>query len=153
MTNQPDTFSGPPRELGGDCEWYAVDSSGQIGFFTSAGEGDLPELYWPIPTMLGELAETVAQMPEICGHEFVAERRSGDYRSWTDAADKGMYGYDYDLYEKRGYMLMTIPGRPLRIGDAVAAWACVLPRYEGVFGRGSMAISSSSVLKWRPRLR
>lgn len=140
-----------PRELAGDCEWYAVDSAGQIGFFTSAGEEDMPKFYWSIPGIVPDLAKIVSGMPEICGHEFVAERETGlCYRSWTDVAERGLYGYDYDLDEHTGYKLMTVPHRPIRIGDDSASWARGLPRFSGEFGRGSMVIPSAPILQWKP---
>lgn len=138
----------------GDCEWFAVDSIGQIGFFTSAGTRFVPEYYWPNPKLLLDLTEKVRRMPVICGHEFIAEKQAGGrYESWTDVADKGLYGYDYDLYENSGYKLVTIPNRPIRIEDVTASWARDIPLFPGVFGSGSRVISSLLILQWKPDLR
>jgi hypothetical protein len=145
-------MSAPLIELG-DCEWFAMDSAGQIGFFTSAGTRFVPEYYWPLPNSLLDMAEKVRRMPIICGHEFVAERQAGGrYESWTDVADRGLYGYDYDLYEDTGYKLVTVPNRPVRIGDVSASWARGIPVFPGVFGRNSMIIPSSPILQWKPVL-
>jgi hypothetical protein len=138
--------------IDGDCDWFAVDSVGQLALFTSAGAPYVPEFYWPNPKLLRDLVKKAELMPVSCRHEFVGERQAGcDYSSWTHAADRGLYGYDYDLHTDTGYRLITIPGQPVRVGDASAAWARDLPFFNGVFGRDAALIPSSPILKWIPR--
>jgi hypothetical protein len=136
----------------GDCEWFAVDSTGQIGFFTSAGTAFVPEHYWSVPELLLNLAEKAREMPVICEHEFVVERDpEGRYDSWTGVAERGLYGYDYDLHGSCGYVLVTIPNSPVCVVDVSASWARSIPLFPGVFGRSSMVIPSLPILKWKPK--
>ena len=91
------------------------------------------------------------QMPVICEHELIGERKSNyRYKTWTNIADRGIYGYDYDLQKKLGYKLITIPNRPVRVCDASCSWARSLPVFAGVFGKDSMMIPSPPVQKWLP---
>jgi hypothetical protein len=136
----------------GDCDWFAVDSTGQIALFTTAGTEYLPEFYWPTPKLVSELVEAAQRMPVTCSHEFIGEREAGcDYSSWRDAADRGLYGYDYDLDKQSGYKLITVPIQPLRVTDPTAPWAQRLPFFDGVFGKGAMVIPAPPVQKWMPK--
>ncbi len=75
----------------GDCDWFALDSSGQIGCFTSAGSEFVPEYYWSRIELLREVADKMKAMPAICGHKFIGDRHPGScYETWTDAANRGL---------------------------------------------------------------
>lgn len=139
--------------LEGDCEWIAYDSAGQLGFFTSAGSSCVPTYYLDRIELHHDILEAVMNMPETCTFELAVPPVSGlSYESWTSIAEKGVYGYDYDLHDDSGYKLVTMPQRPIKV-DAnpgkIAAFIRDVPFFDGVFGVYAKLIGRQTILQLR----
>jgi hypothetical protein len=130
-----------------DIEWYPLDDSGHIGRFTSGGWGPIPRaVFRDIDTDIA-LAEWFLNLPPRGGHELLL--RYPDVRDYTQAADRGVFVFDYvwdrptakgyrfiawlnrlrrrsiDKPTTDGYRLVAYPTNPLGIEelpDWVRAW-------------------------------
>ena len=141
----------PPQIDLGDCEWLGRDSAGHIGFFTSAGTLFLPEYYFTRLAFLSQVVANMKSLPSICRHTFAGAKHAGcRYADWIEAAERGLYGYDYDLSDDSGYKLLTIPERPIS-ADTAAPWALDIPLFPGVFGPASSLLLPAPILQWQPR--
>lgn len=107
---------------GQEFDWFAVDSAGHIGLFSSAGSGLVPEHV----RGFGEPYEHVATLLEISRLEH----------TWQDAARAGLHAYDCRVH--RGpYRRVGRPEAPLRFENLPEEIRAVvgLARYCGIFGR------------------
>ncbi len=71
---------------GREFDWFAIDSEGNIGLFSTAGEGTIP----------GEVMEAYS------GHDDMSEQLEspnwGSSEVWSDYAALGLYVYDWNLH-------------------------------------------------------
>lgn len=135
-----------------DLDWFAVDSKGQLALFASAGSVSVPELYISGIDLALQIADSVKMLPCIGGHKIVTGQPS-TWRNaaWTDAADRGLFGFDYDVEEDVGYALFTVPTVPVCFDSSEHDWIELLPYYPGVFGSESAVIPGEIVRCWKPR--
>jgi hypothetical protein len=132
---------------GGDADWFAVDSKGNLGHFTSAGCPFIPKFFQAHLDALLRLQRVVANLRDVGGYRFMTKREPGcQYESWTDTARKGLFGYDYDLYHLTGYILLTVPDCPIHVEDLPALLSCDLPVFPGTFDDQLRLISAPEVL-------
>jgi hypothetical protein len=141
-----------PSLLDGDCEWIAIDSTGQLGFFTSAGSLHVPGFYLEHADLHLRILKTVLHMPDVGEAIFAMAKTPGlRYQSWTDVSEKGIYGYDYDLDGDDGYKLITLPAHPVRVdGYELALAAHDIPFFHGVFGFQATTIDRNIISELKP---
>lgn len=75
------------QELEGrEFDWFAIDSEGNIGLFSTAGEGAVP----------------VAVIEAFSEHDNISEQLEspnwGSSEVWSDYAALGLYVYDWNLH-------------------------------------------------------
>ena len=101
---------------------------------------------------MAKAVQEIKRFPVTGGFEFVGDKQAGGrYDSWTNLAERGIYGYDYDLYEDCGYKLLTVPERPIQIIAELIPWVRQIPLFPGEFGRNAVAIESLPIMQWKPR--
>jgi len=86
MSSLRDQFEG--REF----DWFAIDSAGNLGHFSSAGFG-------PVPTcILERFAEADSLPEEILRLPVIGEATShlsGNVTEWMEVARRGLYSFDW----------------------------------------------------------
>ena len=118
----------PEEEADLDLDWFALDSQGHVGHFTTGGCGALPR-----SAAAGEDLEKVRDyfraLPEIGASVLNRDRLSGirlhpfdkaepreSVRYWADSAARGLFAYDY-LEDRRRrprpYWVVARPEVPL----------------------------------------
>ncbi|USD19840.1 hypothetical protein MJO52_12185 [Microbulbifer variabilis] len=70
---------------GREFDWFAIDSEGNIGLFSTAGEGKIP----------GPVMEAYSEHDNIS--EQLESPNWGSSEVWSDYAVLGLYVYDWDL--------------------------------------------------------
>ena len=97
-----------------DVEWYAVDRSGNIAVFLSAGNGNLPEFVCADYDKLDSLATYFDALPK--NTESILHFHSTEKAEQVamDFSDKGLYYFDADL--NRFYTKRSSPKNPLKFG-------------------------------------
>lgn len=89
------------RDLEGrEFDWFAVDSNGNIGMFSTAGEGFIPEAVGP---HIAEHDGLSADLPAP---------NTGSAQVWSDYAALGLYVFDWSL-PGGPYILRGIPASPM----------------------------------------
>lgn len=71
---------------GREFDWYAIDSEGNIGLFSTAGEGTIP----------GTVMDSYSEHDDIS--EQLESPYWGNSEVWSDYATLGLYVYDWDLH-------------------------------------------------------
>ncbi len=96
--------------LGREFDWIATESRGLVGYFSTAGDGPVPEY-----CVLGEgpvenLFEEVMQLPSVCSVTIVdgADRNIAD---WVAVAERGLLAFDWSRSMSR-YNLVALPNEP-----------------------------------------
>ena len=95
-----------------DCIWIAVDQSGMLGAFITAGEGGIPlnAIHSTIINFI-ELEEKILQLPiSSLTHLTISVPSPHDFISITE---RGFFVYDWK--DKNGYELVCIPKTPLNL--------------------------------------
>jgi hypothetical protein len=103
-----------------DLEWYALDEFGAVGMFCSAGRG-------PIPRAVFRHLDTHLALMEYLHNLPVRGQRDQQFESpsmidFAQAADRGIFAFDYEDYMVAGYRLMRNPADPLPL-DTLPRWA------------------------------
>jgi hypothetical protein len=70
---------------GREFDWYAIDSEGNIGLFSTAGEGTIP----------GTVMDAYSEHDDIS--DQLESPNWGNSEVWSDYAKLGLYVYDWDL--------------------------------------------------------
>lgn len=71
---------------GREFDWFAIDSEGNIGLFSTAGEGKVPD----------EVIEAYTEHDKIS--ELLDSPNWGSSEVWSDYAALGFYVYDWSLH-------------------------------------------------------
>ncbi len=71
---------------GREFDWFAIDSEGNIGLFSTAGEGSIPSL----------VVESYAEHDNIS--ELLDSPSWGNSEVWSDYAALGFYVFDWNLH-------------------------------------------------------
>jgi len=113
-----------------DYDWFGVDESGCLGHFTTAGFKLLPKSVSASREDLKRVTDYFRQTePTKERHvvttdleKYVGAFESGDKRKqylsgFTEMADRGLYSFDIDTYERPGlaYFCVAIPLQPLKL--------------------------------------
>ena len=70
---------------GREFDWFAIDSEGNFGLFSTAGEGSIPSL----------VIESYAEHDSVS--ELLDPPNWGSSKVWSDYAALGFYVYDWNL--------------------------------------------------------
>lgn len=71
---------------GREFDWFAIDSEGNIGLFSTAGEGSIPNL----------VIEAYSEHDDIS--ELLESPNWGSSEVWSDYAKLGFYVFDWNLH-------------------------------------------------------
>lgn len=139
MTN---AFSG--REL----DWLARDRDGNIGFFSSAGFGTLPDLVIERVDLFLPCFENVQLLPLRGAARLAEPIADGIIADWCVVAERGLFAYDWQ--HRRGrYELIASPTNPLRVAaidDQWLATAAGLVTLNIVFGTTVVVTNLNEVI-------
>ena len=122
-SNQHEAFSGI------DVDWYAIDSVGHIGYFTSAGISAIPSSIVVISKKLPWLHERFIALPTTFSPEVVIDAALRHRTPHPDMLDgfvayrkeienmgkRGIYCYDAHPDGDLGYLRLVTPTRPLHL--------------------------------------
>jgi hypothetical protein len=123
-----------------DLDWYAIDIDGQVGQFSTAGFGPVPSAVFRSYLAYIDAIEHVKSLPIRCKYTLL--RKYPITASWELAAQRGLFGYDWDSsragwYDSNlPYELVTLPLRPLMVDELpseVADWVSQI-RFPVSFG-------------------
>ena len=127
--------------FGVDLEWYATDSAGFIGYFTTGGSALIPRIESETLRSTSEIMDGYLPMLRSVGEPNVnpvalSRGRRGSVsedplfyiRSWTERAEKGFYCYDaLDVTRARSpYIVIAWPKVALRIDHLPGAIAALV---------------------------
>jgi hypothetical protein len=104
------------RDGVGEFDWFAVDGSGQLGHFATAGFGPAPAAVIARLDEMRDLGQRVLCLPvtgEATGH------LSGEIEDWLEMARRGLFAYDWKHWDGP-YQRAATPGRPVALGDLPA---------------------------------
>jgi hypothetical protein len=77
-----------------EFDWFAVDRSGYLGVFATAGEGPIPAGIWQHREAYNKLSEECLSLPATRLFEkFITA--SGDFGDWWRFAAQGLFAFDY----------------------------------------------------------
>lgn len=156
------------EETSRDWDWFAVDSNGEVGHFTTAGFRLLPASVKADWELAEELISFFESLPNIGEHqvrsEFWAFEKAGSepgllakgdaaresyFRSFVGMARRGLYSYDTELKTQGDYFGVATPISPLKVTDlALAVQAKVQKAASTVRFRETFRIPESLTLKW-----
>jgi hypothetical protein len=97
-----------------EFDWFAVDRDGFVGLFSSAGNG-------PIPASVAAHASEFddydwgTHLPPS-GRCLDSPTRAGDFSFWVVAAERGMFGFDWQMWDGP-FERLTVPSHPVRATD------------------------------------
>ena len=121
------------RYLYEDLDFFAVDSVGNVGHFTSFGSGCLPEVVAEDAQLL---AEALHWFGEVCTESGNAEAKGyegdGSPEAWLSFARKGLYSFDAmgPEIETQRFRLIASPSVPIRADDLPSVLRSRLPVVE-----------------------
>jgi hypothetical protein len=132
-----------------DFEWYAVDRTGRVALLTSAGFGAVPMLVFRDNGTYYLASHFFRSLPVRGGHVLLVAGK-GDASGWQSAADRGLFGYDWDspsgqYVAGHPYRLVTAPESPLTLADlppAVRDWVTPI-RFDVEFDRAVELVPES----------
>ena len=100
--------------LGAEADWIAVDQSGRLGYFSTAGAG-------PIPTTFErdmdceDIFETILAL-EVSGSMNLVGQHEGSLNDWIEVARRGIFAFDW-VSEVNCYSLVAKPNNLLSVSD------------------------------------
>ncbi len=104
-----------------DLAWYAVDGSGRVGLFTSAGPGPVPRAMFRDLDAYLTLGEHLCALPVLGKPELLIRYpRPDDFR---DAAARGLFAFNFvgGSPPAGGYRLVARPSVVLAV-DTLPEW-------------------------------
>lgn len=100
--------------IGSEFDWIAQDMYGNFGYFSTAGEGWIPEAVLANPEPYWDSLDFVRGMP-IAGEPEVTFSGNHVIGDWLEVAARGLYAFDWNRGTKR-YELVAKP--TVAIGEA-----------------------------------
>lgn len=110
----------PEYPHGQDLIWLAVDASGVVGAFITAGEGPIPAS--ALPAAVGEppLESQVLDLPTICLATLLVTVPIAT--SFMELAKRGLFVFDWSDVHRSAiqatgtYELVCVPSHPIAVG-------------------------------------
>ena len=126
-----------------DCEgeefdWFAADSIGQLGVFTSAGRGFIPSRVFTSVSSYNEFIAVLDCRP--LSKAILEFSGTGRFADWKELSEHGLFAYDFqDVHRigvdrRDGYDLIYRPDTPATVSMLPASVAEYLPRLDTIFG-------------------
>lgn len=84
--------------LGLERDWLAVNSRGEVGFFSTAGFGPIPKILIDEPSV-EETYERIENLPLASG-SILVHFSEDDCQDWVTVAERGVFAFDWDPSEK-----------------------------------------------------
>lgn len=106
------------RDINGfEFDWFAVDSEGNIGHFSTAGFGPTPHTV--------EIESHDSAYEFFCGLEELGDyelltRRGGSNNDWIHTAKCGVFSYDWK-HGEGPYLMIARPKVPIKL-SALPTW-------------------------------
>ena len=97
---------------GSEFDWFAVDSQGRVGHFSTAGLGAVPKIVLEHISQTESLAEDLLGLPVVgqaAGHLV------GNITDWLEMARRGVYSFDWQ-HSNGAYRLAATPSSELKVG-------------------------------------
>lgn len=98
--------------LGFEYDWFGVDSAGNLGMFSTAGQGWTPDESRLSQEAYEELHSKVRELPQSFDVSR-AEDRIGKKNDWVNLAGRGFFAFDWDSCSG-AYTLMARALSPLK---------------------------------------
>ena len=125
-----------PIEFG----WIGVDSSNQVGYFSTFNQAYTPKKVLSSFEQYLELAELINNLPEISSSQLYSKEK-GRFDNWHFHSRRGLFGYDYeDAHRKpheelNRYDLLTVPVAPIDFDSilGIERYKPIIPRFDLVF--------------------
>lgn len=150
-------------EFDRDWDWFAVDTDGSIGHFTSAGQQALPKsVKRDRESALRLMEYFLKEAPKSVSYTVhpEAEKRSGGWRnefernrylnSFVNMAATGLFSHDTEMYGRdTGYFLIGVPQHPLLIHELPPEIRDLLTRTQSTCSFGqSPYIPAEDTCNW-----
>jgi len=103
-------------EWGIEFDWFAVDDCGHVGLFSTAGYGPVPAAVLEHTAELDAVYNTWRDAVSPSGRCIERPLRQGDFGDWVSAAERGLYGFDWKIWD-RPYERLTVPSHPRHVDD------------------------------------
>jgi hypothetical protein len=104
--------------LGDEFDWLAVDSTGAIGFFSTAGCGWIPESVLTNAESFRDTLKIVSKLPRLGEPEYRSNLPVAESKDWLAVAARGIFAFDWNPYTDQ-YELVASPHVLLGSSDAV----------------------------------
>ena len=102
--------------VGNEFDWFAVDGTGHVGHFATAGFGPAPSAILSRLDDLRDLDERVLRLP-IIGE--ATANRPGEIDDWLEMARRGLFAFDWQHWSGP-YRRVATPSVPLLVADLPA---------------------------------
>ena len=105
-----------------DFEWFALDRNGHVAILTAAGEGVIPRAVFRSREAYFLHHRTLLSLPRTGTATRVADL-PGDLSFWTEAAERGLYGYDWTNHPlgtpgfATNYVRVAVPASPITVNN------------------------------------
>ena len=129
-----------------EFDWFASDSVGQLGVFTSAGRGFIPSPVFTSVSSYNEFIALIARRPTSAAVlEFSG---TGNLSDWRELSEHGLFAYDFQdvhsigVHHRDGYDLIYRPSAPATVSILPASVVEYLPRLDTIFGTSDLVPST-----------
>jgi hypothetical protein len=148
MAFGPPEFEGSPL-AGLDFSWLAVDRDGHVAWLVTFGSAVVPPWMEDDLDAFGDAEALLAALPERGGVE--SKDQSSAVREWMEAARRGVFGYDWRVYDGP-YQLIARPADPVDVSGLPPALAALAlrTRFEHLCFDESPVLQVGDVVACKP---
>lgn len=97
--------------LGVEFDWIAQDARGNVGFFSTAGEGPVPDAALTSAAVIDDLLSAVLELP-VTGDARIDAPIDEHLDDWIEVARRGVYAFDWQ-HETQRYQRVATPTAPM----------------------------------------
>jgi hypothetical protein len=132
-----------------DFSWLAVDRDGHVAWLVTFGSAVVPPWVERDPDAFGEAEVLLTGLPERGGADVT--KSSSAAREWVEAARRGVFGYDWSVYEGP-YKLVARPANPIEVASLppVLAERALRTRFEHLCFNDSPVLHVRDVVACTP---
>lgn len=102
--------------IGMEYDWLAIDTKGQIGFFSTAGSGYVPKRHHANQDFYASVGISLDSATEKCVPLVYPTKEGAKIDLWIEMTGSGIYAFDFDIYEDE-YKLIAKPSKPQIISN------------------------------------
>lgn len=101
---------------GFELDWLARDEAGQVGLFSTGGQGPVPRV---VVDHLAAVETAIRRLPSlpVLGPCAESPGGGGNFESWIEPSRRGFYGFDWGPVPVGPYARITVPSRVLMVDD------------------------------------